>query len=232
MISHMPVAVTCGSDWAFYPRPGIEGSPKTPHDPGWDPNSPGVCLPGRISYEPLSSAAAGQDFRALLYGDCTRNWTYGGGGGSTEVEAIESEDAADGPAVSLSSPPACEGACAALVSADGAACGSAALVVGVNNLAGAQAFDLAVDVPAGVQVTAVRKAELAAAAGDCSLVWAANGAKLRISLACVTPISGGGALLSVETQGASAAAPELSKCVFDEKPASCASSAASGCAGQ
>lgn len=82
-----------------------------------------------------------------------------------------------------------------------------------------QAFDLALQVPAGVDVTAVANAELAAA-GDCSLVWAGKDGGAKVSLACLTPIRAGGALLVVTTRG-HAAGPDLSDCVLDEETVPC-----------
>lgn len=207
----MPVAEICGLDWAFVPMPGPQGNP-TPVTPA---AAPTPCVRGAITYASLDSSVSGQDFEAVLYGDVTGNWTPAGGG-STDMDALAGggsaeSDALDSAAVSLPAPP-CDGPCAA-VSADRA--------IAVNLLDAVQAFDLHAVLPPGVEVLAVKKAELPVAANDCSLAWSAKEGLLRISLACVTPIHGGGALLSVETQG-SKAEIELSKCIFDETEIRCA----------
>jgi hypothetical protein len=70
MTSRFEVAVACGSDWLFLPMPAASGNP-TALAPQIDGGS---CLPGAISYDPLQSPATGQDFVAVLFGDCTGNW--------------------------------------------------------------------------------------------------------------------------------------------------------------
>jgi hypothetical protein len=75
-ISSFPVALMCGSDWAFVPIPTpISGetlmSPQI---------SSASCQPGSIAFGPLASDAANQDFTAVLLGDCSGNWESLGSG--------------------------------------------------------------------------------------------------------------------------------------------------------
>lgn len=69
-IARLPVADSCGSDWAFVPQPDAAAGPiVTQPDPSADP-----CRPGSVTYDPLSGTAVGQDFVAVLFGDCSGNW--------------------------------------------------------------------------------------------------------------------------------------------------------------
>lgn len=65
-----PVAESCDSDWLFVPDPIAA--------PGQEIVPPFVsgaqCRPGAISFTPHASDVTGQDFRAVLLGDCTGNW--------------------------------------------------------------------------------------------------------------------------------------------------------------
>ena len=69
LISRLPVADKCHSDWAFVPMPQ-----QTPNQQVVQPQ-PGnaICQPGSIQFTPLSGAASSQDFKAFLFGDCTGN---------------------------------------------------------------------------------------------------------------------------------------------------------------
>ena len=76
-----PVAQTCGSDWAFVPKP----SP-IPNQQVIEPQvSPGSCRPGSIAYRPLAGQASGQDFTAVVFGDCNANWQPPTGGAALSV---------------------------------------------------------------------------------------------------------------------------------------------------
>ena len=76
--SRFEVAEACGSDWAFVPVPGpAEG--QVVQEPLI---SGGRCQPGAISFDPFGAPVANQDFRAVLFGDCTGNWSSGAGGGA------------------------------------------------------------------------------------------------------------------------------------------------------
>lgn len=70
IIDRFPVAEQCDSDWAFLPL-----SPATPHRRSIDPlPETASCRPGAVEFDPLSDDAAGLDFAAVLFGDCTGNW--------------------------------------------------------------------------------------------------------------------------------------------------------------
>ena len=70
-IDRLPVAIQCGSDFAFTPTAPAPpaGRVVTPQVSG------GVCQPGAIELEPLLGDAVGLDFSAAAFGDCTGNWS-------------------------------------------------------------------------------------------------------------------------------------------------------------
>lgn len=228
IITRMPVATSCGSDFAFVPVPGPMGPP-TPVAPV--PSSV-PCTRGAIFYDALSSGASGQNFDAVLFGDVTGNWTYGGGG-SASLEALqnasegeaEAEAEESGSAVTAAAP-ACDGdaACLALDPADVSidSCGSTQVVIAAANLSGIQGVDLGIAIPASVEVASVKKGELARGQ-KCSLVSNVADGVLRISLSCVKPINGGGALLAVNLRGAANGSGALSftKCGLNEGNPAC-----------
>jgi sugar lactone lactonase YvrE len=73
VISRLPVATACQSDWLFYPTPEqVDGQ-----QIAYPALSGGNCQQGSILYNPLSTTVANQDFSAMLLGDCTGNWTSG-----------------------------------------------------------------------------------------------------------------------------------------------------------
>lgn len=211
----LPVAQSCGSDWAFVPVPAPQGDPTPVPPAAW----PAPCVRGAVAYASLPSGASGQDFEAILYGDVTGNWTPAGGGAAAATEALESEQSglAAGTglgAARLADPPLCDSPCVVGVPGpDGTT------ILAANHLDDVQAFDLTLEVSAGAEVTAVSRGELAAGAG-CSLLWAQHGVQVRVSLACITPIRGAGALLSAETRGT--VTLEVSECTFDETDLPCA----------
>ena len=66
-LERFPVAESCGSDWAFVPIPSA-----VPNQTLTGPLMSGDgCRPGSIGYDPLAGAAANQNFKAVLFGDCT-----------------------------------------------------------------------------------------------------------------------------------------------------------------
>ncbi|HSQ00042.1 MAG TPA: dockerin type I repeat-containing protein [Candidatus Dormibacteraeota bacterium] len=69
-ITRFPAATACGSDWVFQPQP-IAVSSQSITQPALNA---GVCRPGAITYAPLEGPTSGQDFVAVLLGDCTGNW--------------------------------------------------------------------------------------------------------------------------------------------------------------
>lgn len=65
-----PVGEACGSDWAFLPAPeAVENQTSIPPLTSATP-----CRPGTIALAPLAGDVTGQDFLAVLFGDCTGNW--------------------------------------------------------------------------------------------------------------------------------------------------------------
>ncbi len=67
----LPAAERCASDWLFIPSPAA-----APNQSVILPTlTSSTCSMGAIRYNPLSASAAGQDFRAVLLGDVTGNWT-------------------------------------------------------------------------------------------------------------------------------------------------------------
>lgn len=220
----LPVSLNCASDWAFVPVPGPQGNP-TPVAPL---PAPTPCVRGAITYAALTSGASAQDFRGILFGDTTGNWTAGGGGGAEALEGLSEDDAElsdeSDPPASLLVAPDCGGACAVVLpgNTSGPACASAEVVVGVNHLQGVQAVDLTLALPDGLEVADVKKGELAAGRW-CSLVWNASNGELKISLGCLQGIDGGGALLSVTLGSTTGASGTLgvSQCTFDEGESPC-----------
>jgi len=70
LIARFPAAELCGSDWLFIPNPAV-----VPNQQLTQPQlGGGSCQPGAITLNGLTSAAADQDFAAVLLGDCTGNW--------------------------------------------------------------------------------------------------------------------------------------------------------------
>ncbi len=70
LIERVPVADTCGTDWAFVPVPETTG-----HHSVLNPSTTEhTCQDGKITIETLTEAAENQDFQAILFGDCTGNW--------------------------------------------------------------------------------------------------------------------------------------------------------------
>ncbi|MCK6556697.1 dockerin type I repeat-containing protein [Candidatus Binatia bacterium] len=70
LIERLPVAVACGSDAVFVPAPAAAANQQIVYPVP----SGGACQAGAIAYRPLVGAAAGQDFTAVRFGDCTGNW--------------------------------------------------------------------------------------------------------------------------------------------------------------
>jgi hypothetical protein len=70
LIAQFPVAAACNSDWMFIPFPTpAAGQSTTFPNPATVP-----CTSGTIGFDPLNGQALGQNFLAVLYGDCTGNW--------------------------------------------------------------------------------------------------------------------------------------------------------------
>ncbi|MGH7789581.1 MAG: hypothetical protein ACRERC_22105 [Candidatus Binatia bacterium] len=76
VLDRLPVADLCGSDWLFYPSPDPAQNQQV-----INPSiGSGRCLQGSIVLNPLVDSASNQDFDAILFGDCTGNWTTANGG--------------------------------------------------------------------------------------------------------------------------------------------------------
>lgn len=77
-IRHLPLAALCQGDWLFVPdpdsAPAVQPLAIAPHI------GAGQCEMGRIMIEELETEADAQDFRAMLLGDCTGNWSMPSGG--------------------------------------------------------------------------------------------------------------------------------------------------------
>jgi hypothetical protein len=72
-IGRLPAGEYCGGDWAFLPDPAaMTGQTVIP-----PVVQPFVCRPGKIVLDPLVGTASGQNFDAILLGDCTGNWISG-----------------------------------------------------------------------------------------------------------------------------------------------------------
>lgn len=69
----LPIAEACGSDWAFVPAPDA-----APNQVVSAPQPGAGCASGAISFSPLVSPAAGQDFVAVAFGDTTGSWVAPG----------------------------------------------------------------------------------------------------------------------------------------------------------
>lgn len=235
-ISRLPVAANCASDWVFLPAPGPQGDPTAVAPVP----APPPCVRGAITYAALSAGASGQDFQAILFGDCTGNWTPESGGGAIEAEGLSSDGGTvageTDPVTSLPVPPACDAACAVLIPETPSAPPGATseVILGANHLAGVQAADLVLDLPPGIDVTRVSKGELAAGGRRCSLVWNASQRQLKISLACLHGIDGGGALLSltVKATASTSGTLHLAQCALDEGEVPCETPEAADPAGR
>jgi hypothetical protein len=70
-----PVTESCASDWLFVPG-AAPAANQTLVPPVV---ASGECRQGSIAFNPLSASAQGQSFKAILFGDCTGNWTAAGG---------------------------------------------------------------------------------------------------------------------------------------------------------
>ena len=70
LLATFPAAEACTSDWLFVPSPAAAAN-QTVIPPQLAPAS---CQRGAIELSPLTGHATGQDFSAVLIGDCTGNW--------------------------------------------------------------------------------------------------------------------------------------------------------------
>ena len=70
MLTTLPVAVTCNSDWAFIPNV----TPLSTQQLTQPTMATGSCQAGAIDFNPLDTTLTGQNFTGVLFGDCTGNW--------------------------------------------------------------------------------------------------------------------------------------------------------------
>lgn len=77
-IARLPVAETCGSDWHFVPAPATLPNQTLVEPEVWSDS----CRRGSVALDPLADRAEGQDFYAVLAGDCTGNWSSASGAGA------------------------------------------------------------------------------------------------------------------------------------------------------
>jgi hypothetical protein len=83
MIDRLPVADVCASDWIFVPAAAPQANQELiPPVVGG-----GQCQPGAIALTELDGIANGQDFKAILFGDCTGNWTMAQAGSARAAVA-------------------------------------------------------------------------------------------------------------------------------------------------
>jgi DNA-binding beta-propeller fold protein YncE len=76
VITQLPAAQACRSDWLFYPRPDPAQN-QTVAVPSLTSSS---CRQGNILLNPMLTTVQDQDFDGILLGDCTGNWTPTAGG--------------------------------------------------------------------------------------------------------------------------------------------------------
>lgn len=70
LLETFPAVEACASDWLFVPSPAA-----VPNQTVVPPLlAPAACQRGAIAFAPLAGQATGQDFSAVLIGDCTGNW--------------------------------------------------------------------------------------------------------------------------------------------------------------
>jgi hypothetical protein len=75
LLTRFAAADQCASDWIFAPVPSAALNQRL-IQPAL---STGSCTRGAIALEPMVGANTGQHFHAMLFGDCTGNWTPPGG---------------------------------------------------------------------------------------------------------------------------------------------------------
>lgn len=190
------VATQCDSDWLFDPVPAAAPNQRliTPLI------GTGTCRRGAIAYEPFTGTATGQDFVAVLFGDCTGNWQP-----PAAASALRTS-----------------GARAPLVRARATRRTRGGLIrvaVSVDAAAPFNAADLTLAYGDGLQPRGVRRLR---AAGEAIVVDnLAEPGQVRIAVASATPLQPG-ALLVVEFGTAADAAPDvrLTHASIDDGPAS------------
>lgn len=183
IITRMPLATTCNSDWLFVPTPAVVANQQI-----FPPViSSGVCQPGAIAYAPLAGSASGQDFLGILIGDVTGNWVQNAGAGAAAALAT------DGPAPSVR-----------LGRAQALRGGRQRMPVYVSPGDATVAVDFRLEFdPARLRLVRVRRGPQAA---DTLVAHHSDApGRVRIAMASATPILANGGILVLEFEGDPAA---------------------------
>jgi hypothetical protein len=186
LMTKFPAAQACGSDWLFYPSAA--------QVPGQQINVPslasGACQQGNILLQGLDATASNQNFSAILFGDCTGNWT-------PSASAPAHFKAAAAASVSIASAPS-SGATVRVGALRHGPHNHVRLPVYVQSSAPFQALDLRIAYDASA-LTFSSVDPRARAAHALTGVNSTEPGLLGISVASATPISGhGAALLTIE----------------------------------
>jgi hypothetical protein len=88
-INQFQASGACGSDWLFIPKPAAAANQSVTL-PEMDN---GQCQQGGIALDPLTDAVDGQDFLAVLLGDCSGSWRPGGGAALVRTRATSTPTA-------------------------------------------------------------------------------------------------------------------------------------------
>jgi hypothetical protein len=81
LVTNFIAATNCQSDWLF--PPNAAAAPNQVVTPVQ--LTTGNCQMGAIDYAPLAGAVSGQDFHAVLIGDCNGSWALPAGGGAARA---------------------------------------------------------------------------------------------------------------------------------------------------
>jgi hypothetical protein len=188
LMTKFPAAQACGSDWLFYPSPA--------QVPGQQINLPslasGACQQGNILLQGLDTTASNQNFSAILFGDCTGNWT-------PSASAPAHFKAAAAASVSIASQPAqpASGGTVRVGTLRPGRHNQVRLPVYVQSTAPFQALDLRIAYDASA-LTFTSAGPHGRAIHALTGVNSTEPGLLGISLASATPISGHGTLLMIE----------------------------------
>lgn len=87
-----PAAESCGSDWLFFPN-AASAQNQTQLPPLLSGGT--TCRKGAVQFNPLAASAQGQDFLAVVIGDCTGNWNGGAGAATSALSRGRSAGAFD-----------------------------------------------------------------------------------------------------------------------------------------
>jgi hypothetical protein len=180
LLSRFVAADQCESDWMFEPVPNA-----APNQRLIQPLlSTGTCRRGAIALEPIASTLSEQNFRAMLFGDCSGNWTPPTG-------AALRARAAGAHSVELRIPRFTRA-------------GSVRAPITVNGSMPYSAVDLRLRYDAAA-VRAVAVWPLRAATGAMFIANVTRPGEVRVALAAAEPIPAGVPLIAIEFDGVPAA---------------------------